>query len=243
MYVQQQVGHLMKTAHAERRTAPALRVVIAEADDDTRNLYREALWRLSVDIVSACDGREALVQCFIQPPALVITDTRLPFVDGYSLCELLRRDPLTRAVPIVVVTAEIRTAELTALNHLGAITVLSKPVSVDLLADAVERLRDEPATSAPAHTPLDAEAGDDSAFETGHPSIATRRFRRFETTTPPAFPPPLRCPDCDRLLEFRKSRIGGVTRQNAEQWDEFCCPECSGAFEYRHRTKKLRLIR
>jgi CheY-like chemotaxis protein len=230
----------MKRTSLLRQAEPALRVVIAEADDDTRSLYCEALRRLPLDIAVAADGREALVQCFIQPPALVITDTRLPFVDGFSLCELLRRDVLTRAVPIVVVTAEVPTAALSTLARLGQITVLPKPVALDVLVNSVERLRGEQ-VPAPPPQPSASEDGD-SPTRPVHTSIATRSFQRFDTTTPPTLPPPLRCPECDRLLEFRKSRIGGVTRRNAEQWDEFCCPECSGAFEYRHRTKKLRLI-
>jgi len=232
---------MTKMPRLQPQTEPIPRVVIADADGDTRSLYREALRPLAVEVVGAADGRDALVQCFVQRPAMVITDTWLPFIDGYALCELLRRDPLTRSVPIVVITADVRTAELVAVARLGAITVLSKPVSLDALSATVERVREEPAPpphQAIASTELDV----DAPVKTAPHSIATRSFRRFETTAPATLPPPLRCPECDRLLEFRKSRIGGVTRRNAEQWDEFSCPECSGAFEYRHRTKKLRLI-
>jgi DNA-directed RNA polymerase subunit RPC12/RpoP len=52
----------------------------------------------------------------------------------------------------------------------------------------------------------------------------------------------LRCISCDAELAYHKSRIGGVTQRDAEQWDEFRCPRCRGAFEYRHRTRKLRLV-
>jgi CheY-like chemotaxis protein len=215
-------------------------VVIADADADTMSLYREALRPLGVDVIACSDGRDALVQCFIQQPALVITDTWLPFVDGYQLCDLLRRDAMTRAVPIIVVTADIRTAELVPLKRLGAISIVPKPVSVDALAAEAARLCDE---STPSGESVRSEHDADMPSPRLRRAIGTRSFRRFETTTPSTLPPSLRCPDCDRLLDFRKSRIGGVTRRNAEQWDEFCCPECNGEFEYRHRTKKLRPIR
>jgi CheY-like chemotaxis protein len=218
---------------------PAPRVVVAEADDDTRMLYREALRPLGVDVVDAADGRDALVQCLLQPPALVITDTWLPFVNGYDLCALLRRDSLTRGVPIIVVTADTRTAELVTLRQLGAISILSKPVLVDVLAEEVERIRGEPPPSAVQSAKRDV----DGRPPMLHPPSATRSFHRFETTAPAMSPPALHCPDCDRPLQFRKSRIGGVTRRNAEQWDEFHCLECAGEFEYRHRTKLLRPIR
>jgi hypothetical protein len=68
-------------------------------------------------------------------------------------------------------------------------------------------------------------------------------FRRFDTSTPPHAVPFLVCPSCDRRLEYRKSRVGGVTSRFAEQWDEFICPATCGTFEYRHRTRKLRPVR
>jgi CheY-like chemotaxis protein len=238
MFVKERADIVINADRLRPELKPASRVVIADADDDTRSLYREALRQLGVDVIATSDGRDALVQCLIQPTALVITDTWLPFVDGYELCRLLRRDAMTRTVPIIVVTADIRTAELVPLRRLGAISIVSKPVSVDALVAEVGRLCDESTAAEPTvehHLEI-------SSPRLRH-AIGTRSFRRFETTTPPTLPPPLRCPVCDRPLVFRKSRIGGVTRSNAEQWDAFYCPECNDEFEYRHRTKKLRSIR
>jgi hypothetical protein len=73
-------------------------------------------------------------------------------------------------------------------------------------------------------------------------STASRRFRRFVTTVPAMAPPALRCPQCDRMLHFKQSRIGGVNHTGREQWDEFQCAACSTGFEYRHRTRKLKSI-
>jgi CheY-like chemotaxis protein len=54
-------------------------------------------------IAHATDARQALVVALTMPLSLTITETVLPFVDGYSLCEILRRQPATRRVPILVV--------------------------------------------------------------------------------------------------------------------------------------------
>jgi CheY-like chemotaxis protein len=229
----------MRYPTAQPQIQPRPRVVIAESDADTQALYCEALQSLAVDVVVAGDGRDALVQCLMQQPALVITDTRLPYVDGYALCELLRDDPMTRNVPIIIITAEVRPAELLALRRVGPRAVLAKPVTLDVLKTEVERVQDSgPEPPEPAEPASEPEVTPRTPYQ----ASATRRFQRFETTTPAIVPPPLRCPSCDRLLEFRKSRIGGVTRSAAEQWDEFACPECHDRFEYRHRTRNLREI-
>jgi CheY-like chemotaxis protein len=207
--------------------ARLLRVVIADADPDNRLLYREALRSLPLDIVEAEDGRDALVKCVVERPALLITDTRLPHIDGIALTAMLKRDPLTRSIRVLVVTSDPRPAELARARQAGA-TVLAAPVSTEELAAGVGRACD-------AADPLQA---DGSPL----PRAASRSYRRFDTTTPQHAPPELRCTICDGVLDYRKSRVGGVTQRQAEQWDELECPGCSRRFEYRHRTKKLRLI-
>jgi twitching motility two-component system response regulator PilG len=209
---------------------PLLRVVLADGDGDTRSMYREALRPLALDMVEAADGRDALVQCLIEPPALLIADTHLATVDGYQLCQLLRRDRATRSVPILMVTSEGRPAELTRLRQLGATHILSKPLPRDGLCAEVQRLC-AGVTPDVTDVPID-----------GAVKAASRAFRRFETTAPPHLPPVLRCAECDRLLDYQKSRVGGVSQSNPEQWDRFRCPGCAGEFEYRHRTRRLRQV-
>lgn len=207
---------------------PRLRVVVADSDVDTRSMYREALRPLTLDMIDAGDGRDALVQCLLQPPALLIADTQLATIDGYQLCQLLRRDSATRSVPILIVTSETRPAELTRLRQLGATQILSKPTPLDGFCSDVAGLCAgvvgcEPAVPA-----------------TGCVRAASRTFQRFDTTAPPNRPPALRCRECDRPLDYQKSRVGGVSRSHTEQWDHFRCGGCAGVFEYRHRTRKLR---
>src|SRR5687768_6921014 len=107
----------------------AARILVADTDDDTRSLYRESLGLTGCDVVEATDGRDALVKALSHRPTLVITETRLPFFDGYALCEVLRRDSMTRTVPILVVTAEKSPPDLDRARDAGADGVLIKPVS------------------------------------------------------------------------------------------------------------------
>jgi len=206
---------------------PPLRVVIADADPDTRLLYREALRSLPLDIVEAGDGRDALVICAIECPALLITDAHLPEIDGIALSAALKRDPLTRSIHVLVVLSKPGPAELARARQAEA-AVLAAPVSLEELAAAVARLCDTAAPSEPD--------------ETKPCRAASRSFRRFDTTSPQHAPPILHCTKCTGPLLYRKSRVGGVTERHAEQWDELECPDCSERFEYRHRTKRLRLV-
>jgi CheY-like chemotaxis protein len=105
-------------AAAVRQDVP--RILIADADSDTRALYRECLRALEGDVVDAVDGRAALVSALVHRPSLVITDTRLAGFDGYHLCDVLRRDVVTWTVPILVVTSEAMPSELARARDAGA---------------------------------------------------------------------------------------------------------------------------
>ena len=211
------------------------RVLLADADEDARTLYRESLRAAGCDVLDATDGRDALVKALTHAPSVVITETHLPIFDGYELCEILRRDSTTHAVPILVVTNEKRERELDRARDAGADAVIIKPVPPATLLREIERLLHTPPEPPPA-TPSQPPA---SAGRTRRRTLSTAHAR-LETTTPPLPPPTLRCPSCDRSLEYVRSHVGGVNGRQREQWDEYkCLPSC-GTFVYRHRTRRLR---
>jgi len=219
----------MSQARAAReRTRRTCRVLVADADSGARELYREWLRPAGCDVIDAADGRDALVSALVHRPSLVIAETRLPVFDAYQLLNVLKRDVVTRSVPVVVVTAESAEEAVERARKAGADAVLIKPVSPEALLREVQRLLNQ--------TPP----------EVDRPTRDTASHRRsaaahaVATTTPPAVPPTLICPLCDRHLTYEFSYVGGV-RNTPEQWDMLACATC-GRFEFRHRTRHLRAI-
>jgi len=231
-------------------SAAPMSALLADRDDDTRQMYGGFLRALSVDLDEASDGREALAKALARPYDVVVTDTRLPGINGYELCQLLRRDVATKATPIIVVTAEAFATNIERARRAGADKVLVKPCLPDQLLMEMRRLvgrsrelrqqsqqiRARLATQLSAsqalHSPRDA---------TGRRALS-RLFSREVTTTPPALPPTLVCPMCDQPLQYRTSHVGGVSERHREQWDYFECPNGCGDFQYRQRTRKLRKV-
>jgi CheY-like chemotaxis protein len=225
-----------------RTSAPRPRILVADADVDTRALYRDSFTAAGYDVVEASDGREALLQALMSPPTVAITEIKLPFIDGYALCELLRRDRTTADVPILVVTTEALSAPIERARQAGADVVLIKPAPIEIILNEIRRLvavstdlgERGTATSADAPTQRD-----ESANRPGR-SKHQRPLSR-STTTPPASPPELRCPSCDCPLRYEHSEIGGVSYRHPEQWDYYKCATC-GTFQHRQRTRTLRSI-
>jgi len=214
---------------------PQPMVLFVDPDEDSRTMYAQSLKVAHWIVEEAADGRDALVNAIALRPDLIVTEIRLPGFDGLQLCTLLRRDPATRAIPIVVVVGDTseRTRELA--RSAGATSVLQKPCAPDaLIAEAVRLLEAsrEPEVSRAAATPQ----------PQGMRRGLSRSHVRGETATPPADPPDLICPLCDQLLDYKSSQVGGVSARNAEQWDYFVCERGCGTFQYRHRTRKLRAV-
>jgi len=226
---------------------PPAVVLIADADAETRALYRDAFARAGCDVVEAADGRDALAKAFPTPPSLVVTELTLPFVNGYALCDLLRRDPLTAGVPILVVTGaqSVERAE-----GIGVDALLIKPTAPDSLVREARRLLATPRAlySASSLARGHSTAHEEQSVDRLAPSRTQRgvsyakAHQRFTTTSPPKSPPALSCPSCDRALKYEKSHVGGVSDRHPEQWDYFVCPSRCGVFQYRQRTRRVRRL-
>jgi CheY-like chemotaxis protein len=225
------------------------RVLVADANDDTRQLYRERIFA-GCDVVEASDGRDALAKAFVRVPSLVVTDMMLPFLDGVALCEILRRDTLTRAVPIMVVTSDSRPEQLMRVRRAGADVVMVKPTDIDQIREGARRLLEQStelcgrASAARANAAQQAERSRQllAAVDTGAHRARSKALARFETTTPPQAPPKLVCPSCDAPLIYQHSHVGGVSDRHPEQWDYYACSATCGTFQYRQRTRKLRRV-
>jgi signal transduction histidine kinase len=120
-------------------------------DDDPRNVrLLEGIFRADgYEVDKAYSGSEALSQVAARPPDLVLLDVMMPHMSGNEVCERLKSDPATRAIPVILVTA-LNSIE-DKVNGLdgGADDFVSKPVNrVELLAKArsllrVKKLHDE----------------------------------------------------------------------------------------------------
>ena len=142
-------------------SAPRPVILIVESDPDTQELYR-VLFPADMYTVEVCDdGAEALGRAICRPPDLILTETRVRRIDGFNLSCLLRSDPTTRQVPIVMVTSTTNNAERTRGLRAGADAIISKPFDPDDLVSAVRRIllagagegSDEPQERAAADAP------------------------------------------------------------------------------------------
>ncbi len=108
--------------------------------DDEPNLLRAVaacLKAADYDVSTARSAREALVQLAETVPDLVVSDIRMPGMDGYQLARLLRGSPRTALVPIVFLTAKDETADRVEGFRAGIDAYLTKPFEPEELIAVV----------------------------------------------------------------------------------------------------------
>ncbi len=113
--------------------------------DDEPNLLMAiaaALRSEGFDVSTARDGRDALLQIAKSVPDLVVSDIRMPVMDGFALARHLRAAPHTRLVPIVFLTAKDDTRDRVEGFRSGVDVYLTKPFEPDELVAVIRGVLD-----------------------------------------------------------------------------------------------------
>ena len=82
-----------------------LNILIVEDDPQTVKLIKFILEKEDYSTISAKDGEEGLQMAREKKPDLIVLDLMLPGIDGYRVCEILKANPVTKEIPIIVLTA------------------------------------------------------------------------------------------------------------------------------------------
>jgi CheY-like chemotaxis protein len=229
-------GNFRQFGGSTAPAAPPCAVLIVDPDVESRELYGFYLQLEGCEVELADDGREALAKALTRSFDAIVTETELPGFDGYQLCRLLRHDAATLKTPVLFVTAEARTSPEEA-HAAGVTEVFVKPCLPASLFAALRRVTDPNGTSRSSSAPAASGAAPD---EGAMRRMLSHSHQRGRTTMPPTRPPTLHCPICTAIVTYDYSYCGGVSARHPEQWDYVVCPRGCGAFEYRHRTRKLR---
>jgi DNA-binding response OmpR family regulator len=114
------------------------RILIIEDEARIRHLIEEAL-RPLYEVHVACDGEEGLASATTMGADLILLDLRMPKLDGLSVLAKLKADPLTCAIPVVIVSADGETKTLMSGQRAGAADHLIKPFAVQDLRQVIRR--------------------------------------------------------------------------------------------------------
>lgn len=115
-----------------------IRILIIDDDQSFRDQLSMHLSLAGYEAQVAEDavaGGRALLE---QPPDLILSDLNMPFLDGFALLSLLKQEPATTSIPVILLSGRSDTGTLARAADLGAADFLIKPVTRDDLLASVE---------------------------------------------------------------------------------------------------------
>ena len=115
-------------------------ILIVEDEPDAVELLELHLKNAGYDVTVAEDGEEALRKIHKSIPDLVILDLMIPEINGLEVCKVIRKDPATESIPVVMCTAKASEIDKVLGLELGADDYITKPFSPRELVLRVKNL-------------------------------------------------------------------------------------------------------
>ncbi len=116
-------------------------ILIVDDDDELRSIFKKTLTSFVDKVYEASNGSVALDIYYKQKPTIVITDIKMPLMDGLMFITMLRQ--IDKKIPIVVVSAYSDSSDLIKLTSLRLIDYLVKPIDFTNLQSAIVKCATE----------------------------------------------------------------------------------------------------
>lgn len=113
-------------------------ILVVEDDENIQQLVGYNLAKAGFHVLYADNGEQALSVIKRERPELIILDLMLPGLNGFEICKLVRKDPKTKNLPIVMLTAKSEENDMAAGLDLGADDYITKPFSPKILISRVK---------------------------------------------------------------------------------------------------------
>jgi DNA-binding response OmpR family regulator len=118
--------------------ADAKKILVVEDEPDIRGLITFSLKYAGFAVIEALNGEEALDMAADEEPDLILLDVRMPKLNGYEVCAILKSQDATEGIPIVFISARGQEAEIKRGLELGAEEYILKPFAPDELYRRVQ---------------------------------------------------------------------------------------------------------
>lgn len=126
--------------HADAHPVAKQKLLLVDADPRSVRVLEVSLKKAGYSVTTAADGLDALAKIESMTPDLVLSDTRLPKLDGYTLVRRLKERPEWATIPVVFLTSQKSIEDKIRGLELGVEDYLTKPIFVRELIARVNLL-------------------------------------------------------------------------------------------------------
>ena len=118
----------------------AKKILAVDDEQHIMRLIKVNLERAGYEVVTAFDGKEALVKIVVEKPDLVVLDATMPGMDGFEVLQYIRKNPATRELPVIMLMAKAQDADVFRGWQSGVDCYLTKPFNPMELISFVKRI-------------------------------------------------------------------------------------------------------
>lgn len=117
--------------------SPKKMILIADDDPINLTMLKSVISKAGYSVLTADNGTEALEIARIQTPDVIVLDIMMPNMDGTEVAATLKKDPRTRAIPIILLSSLVSTQEERNKVKKGFVSYLSKPFDREKLLNEI----------------------------------------------------------------------------------------------------------
>ncbi|MCY1138974.1 response regulator [Actinoplanes sp. Pm04-4] len=115
-------------------------VLVADDDADIRDLVAFKLEQAGFEVIAVEDGQTAVEQARSRQPTLAVLDVSMPGLSGIDVCRMLRAEPATAGILIIMLTARVQEQDVEGGFSAGADDYVTKPFSPRELVSRIQAL-------------------------------------------------------------------------------------------------------
>ncbi len=116
------------------------KVLVVDDEVNITQILEFSIGAEGFDVITAQNGEEAVEKARREQPDLIILDVMMPKIDGYEACRILKANPLTKNIPVVLLTAKGRDIDKRLGMEVGATDYIVKPFSPHRLIERINQL-------------------------------------------------------------------------------------------------------
>ena len=130
--------YLMVVTENEVHEMTKPKIMVVEDEVSLRKLESIFLSSRGYLVCEMCNGEEALDSIETEMPDLVLLDVMMPGVDGYEVCRQIKANPLTKHIPIVLLTARKGEDDIAKGEEVKADRYLTKPFKTSVVLEVIK---------------------------------------------------------------------------------------------------------
>ncbi len=122
------------------------KILVVDDEPDCISIIRCRLEWSHFEVITAANGKEALQVAETEKPDLILLDTNMPVMNGHEMLERLRKHPILKDIPVIMVTAICEKDDIAKASSFGIEDYVTKPVDFTGLLEKISSILKNRAT-------------------------------------------------------------------------------------------------